>query len=161
MNVTTIHGQCHCGNIRYTLQWPAATPVIARACGCSFCRKHAGTWTSHPDAKLAVEIAQTELFCKYRFGTGTAEFFVCADCGIVPLVASTIEGRTYAVVNVNAFENFDSAALTRRSAHFDGEAKDARLERRTRNWIADVTIRTGSTAAAAGNALPASSTGMP
>jgi hypothetical protein len=152
MSATTIHGKCHCGNIRYALQWPAASRVIARACGCSFCRKHGGNWTSHPDARLEVTIAAEALVSRYRFGTGTAEFCVCAGCGVAPLVTSTIEGRTYAVVNVNAFETLDPAALERRPAQFDGEAVDARLERRTRSWIADVTIRAVSAAAAAADA---------
>jgi hypothetical protein len=159
MSVTKIQGQCHCGNIRYALLWPAASPVIARACGCSFCRKHGGSWTSHPDAKLAVDIEAADLVSKYRFGTGTAEFFVCAGCGVVPLVTSTIDGRIYAVVNVNAFGTLDPAALERRPAHFDGEAVDARLDRRTRNWIADVTIRAGGFTAG-GDAPAAPNGGM-
>jgi hypothetical protein len=137
----TLQGRSHCGNISYVLQWPAAAPITARACGCTFCRKHGGCWTSHPDAQLAAEVADGTLLSKYRFGTGTAEFFVCARCGVAPFVASTIDGRTYAVVNVNAFDNVDPASLERTPAHFEGEATDARLERRTRHWISDVSIR--------------------
>jgi len=55
-------------------------------------------------------------------------------------VTSEIEGRTYAVVNVNTFENFDAASLLHSPARFDGEDVATRLARRQRNWIADVRI---------------------
>jgi hypothetical protein len=74
----------------------------------------------------------------YAFGTKTAQFHVCADCGVVPLVTSRIDGRLYAVVNVNAFEGVDPSLLRRASATFDGEREEERLARRKRNWIADV-----------------------
>jgi len=136
-----IRGQCHCGNIAFALDWkgdPGAIP--ARACDCTFCVKHGGVWTSHPGSRLSVVVADPGLVSKYVFGTRTATFHVCARCGAVPIVTSEIEGRVYAVVNVNALENVDPSALRRAAASFDGEAPDARLARRARNWIADVRI---------------------
>ena len=75
---------------------------------------------------------------KYAFGTKTADFHVCARCGVVPVVSSRIDGRLYAVVSVNAFEGIDAARLKRSPANFDGEGTDSRLERRKRNWIPNV-----------------------
>jgi hypothetical protein len=49
-----------------------------------------------------------------------------------------IDDRLYAVVSVNAFENVEPALLRRVPATFGGENEDARLNRRKRNWIADV-----------------------
>jgi hypothetical protein len=72
------------------------------------------------------------------FGTKTAEFHVCTTCGAVPVVTSRIDGRLYAVVSVNAFENVEPALLRRVPATFEGENEQARLSRRERNWIADV-----------------------
>jgi hypothetical protein len=75
---------------------------------------------------------------KYSFETKTAEFHICGRCGVVPVVTSEIDGRIYAVVSVNAFENVPPALLRRASATFDAENEDTRLARRKRNWIADV-----------------------
>ena len=136
-----IRGRCHCGNIAFTLDWgsdPAEIP--ARACTCSFCTKHGGVWTSHPGASLAVAVADPTRVAPYAFGTRTATFHVCATCGVVPVVTSTIDERVYAVVSVNAFENVDPARLRRAPARFEGEAEDERLARRKRNWIADVSF---------------------
>jgi hypothetical protein len=43
------------------------------------------------------------------------------------------------VVNVNTFENVEPSLLRRSSATLDEESGEERLERRQRNWIADVT----------------------
>jgi hypothetical protein len=134
-----IDGQCHCGIVRFTLQWPGSLETMAvRMCGCSFCRKHGGSWTSHREAVLSIARRDPAQVPRYRFGTQTADFHVCARCGVVPFATCHIAGRTYAVVNVNTFEGMDTASLPRAPVSFDGEGTQDRLERRQRNWIADV-----------------------
>jgi hypothetical protein len=136
-----IHGRCHCGNVTFDLEWAgAAAKIPARACGCGFCTRHGGVWTSHPGSRLRVKIEQDALVSRYEFGTRTATFHVCARCGVPPVVTSTIDDRTYAVVNVNCFDDVDPARLDRAPASFDGESVESRLARRKRGWIADVTF---------------------
>lgn len=136
-----IHGKCHCGNISFSLTWaPDPAEIPARACGCSFCVKHGGVWTSNPDGGLEVQVKDASMVSRYAFGTKTAEFHVCARCGIVPVVTSRIDGRLYAVVSVNAFEGVDPSLFRRASADFDGEDEASRLARRKRNWIGDVSF---------------------
>ena len=137
-----IQASCHCGNIRFVLEWPGPVKEIpVRNCGCTFCQKHGGSWTSHPDAKLSVTIDDASLVSKYNFGTKTADFYVCATCGAVPLVLSEIDGGQYAVVNVNTFKDIGDLELSASSTDFEGEDTGSRLERRKRNWIADVRQR--------------------
>jgi hypothetical protein len=134
-----IRGRCHCGNIAFRLDWePDPSEIPARACDCGFCMKHGGVWTSNPGATLAVEVADPNLVSRYQFGTKTATFHICSRCGIVPVATSEIDGRTYAVVSVKAFENVDPAMLKPAPASFEGEDVDSRLTRRRRNWIAQV-----------------------
>lgn len=134
-----IHGSCHCGNISFDLDWEPDPPEIpARACGCSFCTKHGGVWTSCPTGALRVAVNEPALVSKYTFGTGTALFHVCRRCGIVPVVTSEIDGRLYAVVSVNAFNDVDPSLLRRAPISFEGEDPASRLARRKRHWIADV-----------------------
>jgi hypothetical protein len=87
---------------------------------------------------LEVLVKDPSLVSKYAFGTRTAEFHTCARCGIVPVVTSRIDDHLYAVVSVNAFEGVDRSLLRRLPASFDGEGNESRLERRKRNWIANV-----------------------
>jgi hypothetical protein len=70
--------------------------------------------------------------------TRTATFHVCGRCGIVPVVTSEIDGRLYAVVSVNAFNDVQPSVLRRAPVSFDGEDEATRLARRKRNWIPDV-----------------------
>ena len=140
-----IHGKCHCGNISFSLTWePDPVEIPARACTCSFCVKHGGVWTSNPQGALKVIVKDPSLVSRYAFGTRTADFHLCARCGVVPVVTSWIEGRLYAVVSVNAFEGIDQSMLRRTPASFDGEGSDSRLARRQHNWIANVEYLQGS-----------------
>lgn len=134
-----IRGNCHCGNISFSLAWePDPAEIPARACTCSFCTKHGGVWTSNPAGALKVAVKDPALVSRYAFGTRTAEFHICARCGIVPVVTSLIDDRLYAVVSVNAFDGVDPSLVRRAPASFDGEGTDSRLARRKRNWIGKV-----------------------
>lgn len=136
-----IAGTCHCNNIAFALTWePEPEEIPARACTCTFCRKHGGVWTANPHGALRVAIAHPEQVSRYAFGTHTAEFHVCARCGVVPVVTSRIAGRLYAVVNVHAFDDVDPARLRSAPVDLSGEDEATRLARRARNWIPDVTF---------------------
>jgi hypothetical protein len=131
-----ISGSCHCGNIAFELLWePKPVEIPARACTCSFCTKHGAVWTSCPTGKLAVAVGNPAHVARYVFGTKTAQFHICAKCGAVPVVTSDIDGKTYAVVSVNAFQGVDRSIIKHASATFDAEDESSRLARRKRNWI--------------------------
>jgi hypothetical protein len=134
-------GKCNCGNIAFDLEWPGdASEIPARACSCSFCTKHGGVWTSNPTSRLAVRIRDGSLVSRYAFGSNTAIFHVCSQCGAVPLVTSEIDDRLYAVVNVNVLENIDPSWLHRAVVTFENEDTQSRLARRKRNWVGEVRI---------------------
>lgn len=136
-----IKGACHCGNIRFELDWsPDPAEIPARACDCTFCVKHGGVWTSHPAGVLRVRVARAAEVSRYMFGTKTATFFVCRACGVPPLVTSEIDGHTCAVVNVNTFDEPARKLLRPSPVSFEAEDTAARLARRKRGWIADVAI---------------------
>ena len=141
-----IEGRCHCGNIDYRLNWPGdGTEIPVRACDCTFCTKHAGAWTSHRDSDLVATVRDESAISKYRFGTESADFYVCSRCGVVPFVISEIENHLYAVVNTNTFERINPSSFVRTATNFDGEDAGGRLERRKRNWIRTVRISTSGT----------------
>ena len=140
-----IRGKCHCGNISFALKWaPDPALIPARACGCEFCTKHGGVWTSNPAGALKILVKDSTFLSRYEFGTRTAEFHVCSRCGVVPVVTSRIDGHVYAVVSVTAFEGVDRALIRQAPADFDGEEQADRLARRRRNWIAQVEYVVGT-----------------
>jgi hypothetical protein len=130
-----IHASCHCGNIQVAFDWPGSGPTIpVRACGCRLCTKHRAAWTSHPDGRFYLRIADESRVTPYRFGTKTADFHVCLRCGAIPIVTCVIEGTRYAVFNVNTFDDVDRSELIETATNFDGETTENRLARRRRNW---------------------------
>jgi len=134
-----ILGSCHCGNIAFELDLtPEPTEIPARACTCSFCTAHGGVWTACAGGSLRITQRDSERVSNYTFGTRTAQFHVCAICGVVPVVTSLIDGQLYAVVNVNTFQDIAPQMLRRAPVTFDGEDESARLTRRKRNWISHV-----------------------
>jgi hypothetical protein len=136
-----LRGSCHCGNVRYTLAWPGEPATLpARACTCGFCTRHGAVWTAHPDATLAIEVGDSAAISRYAFETKTAEFLVCTRCGIVPVCTSRIDGRDYAVVNVNTFDNA-TVPVGQAPVTFDGEDEPSRLQRRKERWIGSVRYR--------------------
>jgi len=88
-------------------------------------------------------VADKQNVSRYAFGTKTAQFHICTKCGVVPLVTSEIDGKMYAVVNVNAFQDIDRSLLKNESATFDAEDEQSRLARRKRNWIGRVGFSDG------------------
>jgi len=136
-----IDGKCHCGNISYVFDWPGEdTDIPVRTCGCSFCIKHGGVYTSHRNAALTASIQDQAMVTRYKFGTETAEFYLCARCGVMTFVTSMIEENLYAVVNVNSFEAIDSSCYSPADTDFEGETTESRLDRRKSSWIPSVTI---------------------
>jgi len=134
-----INGQCHCHALRYRLEWPELNGAIpARACQCSYCTRFGGNWTSHPDASLEFEVADPDLLGRYRFGTKTAVFLFCRQCGITMIAISRIEGQDYAVVNINSMVTPGQLQFDQSKTDFDGESTSQRLGRRADRWIGRV-----------------------
>ena len=137
-----ITGGCHCGNITFTLDWPAdAAQIGRRECGCSFCQKHGAAWTSHPEATLDIQIKDVASARRYRFGTRTADFHICSECGVSPIVTCEIDSALYGIVNVNTFDTAEGVSFSTTSTNFDGEQVGDRLDRRQRNWIPSVRLQ--------------------
>src|SRR5256886_17457977 len=96
-----ITGKCHCGNIAFELEWEGDPPEIpTRACGCTFCVKHGGVWTSNPIAKLADAVRLSAQESKCSFGTPAAPFHVCSRRRAAPPVNSWIANHLSAALHV-------------------------------------------------------------
>lgn len=79
---------------------------------------------------------------RYRFETGTADFLFCSACGVVLAALDDNGGALRAVVNTLTLSGRDTLEFEHSDCDFEGEATEARLERRARNWIGRVTVRT-------------------
>src|SRR5688572_12253637 len=82
-------GACHCGGIKVELTTSLAPHELrVRCCSCSFCRKHGARTTTDPNGRLRIEIRSEVL--RYQFATKSAEYLICARCGVY--VAAVMDG---------------------------------------------------------------------
>ena len=136
-----ISGACHCGVIRYKFSSPAAVEDMpVRQCGCDFCTKQGARYTSHPEGALEISVTEAGELGRYRFGHGTADFLLCRRCGCFIAAVSRIDGRDYAVLNINTADEAKRFGAPAETFDYDAEVPDGRLERRHRNWIGEVRI---------------------
>ena len=134
-------GGCHCDRITYKLDWPGElTHLPARRCGCSYCTRFNGTWTSHPDAGLTISAGKPSLRSAYSFGTSTADFLFCDQCGVIVAALCETAGILRAVVNVNTLTN-PSLPFELSESNFEDETTEQRLDRRTSRWIGHVVVQ--------------------
>lgn len=137
--MNSYRGSCHCGAIRTDLRSARAPAELgARTCQCSFCRAHGASWTSDPRGALEVTIAGP--VSRYRFGTGTADFLICATCGVVPAVVAETENGWHGVVRVDCLDARDAFRAVAAPSDYDGEALGARLERRAGRWTPAIIV---------------------
>lgn len=128
-------GGCHCGNLRYALETALALEALPlRACQCSFCRLHGARSTSDPAGRLAFVLRDPALLTRYRFGLRTADFLICAKCGVYVGAFMREAGGARAIVNANTLD--DVARLTQDAVPMDYGGEDAaqRLARRRQRW---------------------------
>lgn len=131
----TYRGQCHCGAIGYVYQTrldPSAWSV--RADQCSFCRAHGALTTSDPDGSVAFEIVDPGRLVRYRFGLRTADFLICADCGVyIGAMITTPRGR-YGIINVNIIRPAPTGMARALLMSYEGENETQRTARREARW---------------------------
>ena len=129
-------GGCHCGNINVQLRLsrpPDQMPL--RSCSCSFCRSHATRTLSDRDGLVEVQLADNALVERYRFGSRTADYLVCRRCGSYVGAFCETKSGLRAVVNVNCLDDRASFTQLPATPDYDGEATEARLDRRATNWM--------------------------
>jgi hypothetical protein len=122
-------GACHCGNLSVTVETVRAIEDFdVRECDCTFCQRHRARYIVDPAGSLVVRVTDASALVRYRFALRTADFLICARCGVY--VAAITDDR--GIVNANALDDRLRAPTI---ASWDGETETARLERRRSRWM--------------------------
>lgn len=127
--MTTHTGQCHCGELRLSLL--TEKPLSPRTCQCAFCRRHGARTVSDPEGQATLTLSTEAI--RYRFGTRSGEYIVCARCGVYIGAVVALGGALFATLNLNTFDDprLDLAATP---VSYAGESAMAKAGRRRRAW---------------------------
>ena len=117
--MTTIHGGCHCGAVRYRAE--LSEPLEALRCNCSICAA-CGFVHLIVAARNFTLLTDPAALSEYRFNSGVARHLFCAQCGIKSYYVprSNPDGIS---LNLNCIE--ERAQLDVRISDFDGQNWEA------------------------------------
>ena len=129
-------GSCHCGAVRVGVRLSRSPAEIElRACQCSFCRRHGARTFADPSGQAVIESASAASLHRYRFGARTADFLICAECGVY--IAAVIEGPAgaRAVINAAGLAMPEFEGREPSPAEYGTETRAERIERRHTRWM--------------------------
>jgi len=78
-NKIEVHGSCHCGAVKITLQ--AATKIVVQKCNCSICSKSGYVHYIVPASCFRLD-SGARVLTEYRFNSGLARHLFCSICGV-------------------------------------------------------------------------------
>jgi hypothetical protein len=116
--MTTYHGSCHCGRVRFQIDAEVERVV---QCNCSLCGKTGWLLLQVPAAQFHL-LAGADALVRYQFNTHFIAHQHCATCGIHPFSHPDGEVNLY-MVNVRCLDDFDLAAHPPEIQHYDGRAR--------------------------------------
>lgn len=127
----TIAGACHCGNLSFELSTEIAPGEIrARACDCSFCRRHGASNWSDPRGAALIRVEDETLLQRYRFGLRTADFLICRRCGIYLGALLSDDGGSWSTLNLRQSD----LAPPEEAVSYGEEDARGRVGRRKKRW---------------------------
>lgn len=114
----TIHGSCHCGKVRYSLQGEA--PKQAIECNCSICRRKGSLLAFAAPENFTLETPRDALTV-YSFGSHSIRHLFCKTCGCAPFgEGSGPDGQAVIALNLRCAEDLDLAEVKLEA--YDGAA---------------------------------------
>ena len=100
--MTTYHGCCHCGRVRFEVD---AEIDHVRQCDCSICRRRGALNFRVPEAALRLLTPWDELSL-YQWGSRTAQDYFCPTCGVLPFRRPSDPTPQEAVQGVERFDGW-------------------------------------------------------
>jgi len=93
-----LKGQCHCGNIAFTVD---QTPETLTECNCSMCNRYGSQWAYFKPSEVTITVRDTHTNT-YRWGDESIDFHHCPNCGCITHYTGTGKGEPMDRLAVNA-----------------------------------------------------------
>jgi len=120
--------------LEFTSDIPPAD-IETRECQCDFCRKHGAIAMSDLNGKLSILVNDRNNLNIYAFELQTADFMVCAKCGVYVAAITKDKSAPRGIAIVNSFHNRSQFSNSAIPASYDNEDKAGRIDRRRKTWM--------------------------
>ena len=135
IEIETYEGGCHCGAIGWRFQTRIEpSDWLVRACQCSFCRVHGARCTSDPAGTAQFLVSDEAALRRYRFGLETADFIVCANCGVYIGAIIGDPSGGFTTLNLNTMRTTVEGLRNPTAISYDSEDREERINRRRSRW---------------------------
>ena len=133
--MSTYTGGCHCRalSFSYRTEFPVERWHI-RACQCSFCLAHAALSTSDSNGSLTFTVNDPDVLQRYRFCLRTADFLLCARCGVYVGAQIATELGAFGILNTRALTSMPASLGQLAPADYAREDASGRIARRETHW---------------------------
>jgi len=125
MAKNTYRGSCHCGRIKFEIDWDLSAGTSK--CNCTSCWKKR-LWTTRVEPESFRSLSGEQELSGYKAGATTGHQGFCKNCGVIPyswIEASEWNPSTYVSVNVAALDDLDPAELLEAPVKYcDGKANN-------------------------------------
>lgn len=108
MAVSTQHGGCHCGAVRYSVE--IDPEAVAISCNCSMCGRSGTLLQFVPADKFKLEQGEGNLM-DYQFNKHVIHHLFCKTCGIKPFARGTGPNGPTVAINVRCLDDIDAFAI--------------------------------------------------
>jgi hypothetical protein len=89
---------------------------------------------------VTITVHDTAALVRYRFGFRTADFLVCAGCGVYVAAVMSEGSAIWGTVNANTLEPSEPFRQGAVPVSYDGETEEERRVRRRARWTPAVVI---------------------
>jgi len=115
--MTTHHGSCHCGRIKFEVDGDIAS---AMSCNCSICQRKGALMWFVPRASMRLLTPESDT-ASYTFNKHVIQHRFCPTCGMHPYgEGKSPSGDAMAAINLRCLEDVDLDAIP--VTRFDGRA---------------------------------------
>src|SRR3954471_12856810 len=117
MSVSTQHGGCHCGAVRYTVELDPTAEAIA--CNCSICGRSGSYLQFVPEDKFTLEKGEDNL-TDYQFNKHVIHHLFCETCGIKSFARGVGPKGPTVAINVRCLDGINTHEIP--TKQFDGRS---------------------------------------
>ncbi len=116
--MSTHHGGCHCGAVRYRVDVDLSQPVLQ--CNCSICSRTGTLLAFGPSEAFTLERGEESL-SDYQFGKKNVHHLFCKACGVRSFARAQGPRGPMVAINTRCLDDVDATTLPVRP--FDGRSR--------------------------------------